>query len=278
MIMHKLLLTVTLAMSSCTVIAQEPLRNKTRIDKTLDYIAQSTPIYVFGTYIQSKLERITNNAMMVGNEPAAVEYQEMGKEAQDALGIPQDMQVPIKKIAPTSPIAQIVGALAQQDAIYVSEVKLNNRSYGARRCALFHEAVHKKYADSASHAVVELGAYGSCSLAAYTLIKLLAPKGVSKLVYGGAFVGSLVVASLIDKAYGHYYERRADIEGHYATQCFSCVQEHADCRRQLFDVENNSLKNNGYLGAGDLEKIAQALKMQGKVCKYHRDASDTISQ
>ncbi|OGB86198.1 hypothetical protein A3J41_00410 [candidate division TM6 bacterium RIFCSPHIGHO2_12_FULL_38_8] len=63
-------------------------------------------------------------------------------------------------------------------------------------------------------------------------------------------------------------ERRADVEGHYATQCSSCVREHAQNRKRLFEEENNPLKNQGYLWANDLEKIAQDLG--DKKCAYHR--------
>jgi len=82
-------------------------------------------------------------------QPALQEYQELGKEAQFALGIPERNHVPIKRANPNEQRPNIV-AYAKRDGIYVYEEKLNHRPYGMKRFFLFHEAAHIKYRDHSS--------------------------------------------------------------------------------------------------------------------------------
>ena len=87
----------------------------------------------------------------------------------------------------------------------------------------------------------------------------------------GVIAAGLGTSSFISTKYDRFRERRADIEGHYATQCFRCVEESSAHRKQSFEQENNPLKNNGYLWTTDLEKIAQDLKTDNKLCIFHKN-------
>ena len=183
-----------------------------------------------------------------------------------ALGIPQDRHLPIKKLNPASPVAPLVGAIAESDAIYVNEEKMDKAAYGATRCALFHESVHAKYHDKAVDGMMECVVLIGGSVATNSALKALNINAWRKRI-------SCMVALGLDMyttfAFSSFKERRADIEGHYATQCSSCVLEHADRRKQLFEVENSPLKDNGYVWAAELEKIAQDLG--DKKCAYHSE-------
>lgn len=247
--------------------ANGPLNNQTLFDKIAGSIGQSKQLYLFEKHIMSKI--IAPTIKVFGDEMASEEYQNLGEEAQHALRIHQERHVPIKKLDPNSPLAKFVGGLAFPETIYVNEEKLNQATYGYRRHALFHEAVHKKYNDMSADTLVELGVMIASSIGALFLIKAAKPK-LSKVKHGIGIFSIAVLASMIASNRFHYYfERRADIEGIYAAQCSVCAQESATRRRESFEVEKNPLRNGGYLWAKDMEKIAQDLKQQDKICSYH---------
>ncbi|MFA6065942.1 MAG: hypothetical protein WC707_02055 [Candidatus Babeliaceae bacterium] len=152
-------------------------------------------------------------------------YTVLGKEAQDAVGIPPEKQVPIKKMSVLDPQFNIATAYAARDGIYVNQHRLHNEPYGSKRCTMFHEAIHIKYGDA------------TCTGAACSSSK--------------------------DQ------ERRADLESLYATQCFKCVQEEKACQLSQDDDEDGYLEKKGYLYAEEIEKIAQDLYREHKLCTVH---------
>ncbi len=246
-------------------LAQSLLNEKNLIDKALCFVNQSRVMHFFENQM-AKLPKL----LPYGNELASPEYQELGKEAQIAAGIPEEYHVPIKKIPSTHPLAPFVGAVAEADAIYVNEEKLNQRSYGARRSALFHEAIHKKNNDMSSDTLLELAMMAGLSLGTHACIKAIKPAGKYKILHALAvIVFGMCGGGYASSCYHHYFERRADIEGHYATHCSQCVHESAEQRRIIFEQENSPLKNNGYLCADDLEKIAQELENRKEMCAFH---------
>ena len=269
-------LSILLLIGSLEISANESLNHKGLLRQALDYIGQSKPIALFDTHIQSKVRKPIQRFLGLGSDPASSEYQKLGKEAQEVLQVPQDRHVPIKKISPDSIMAPLVAALAEPNAIYVNEEKLNKRSHGTKRCNLFHEAVHKKYNDSSSESVIEIGSFFGSGIAAHTLINRIKPQGRYKILHAlGVIAVGLGTDSFISTKYNRFRERRADIEGHYATQCFTCVEESAAHRKQSFEQENNSLKNNGYLWTTDLEKIAHDLKTDNKLCTFHKNSTSS---
>jgi hypothetical protein len=237
----------------------------------MERIGTSRLMNLFSTGIQKKIDtHLTNRIYGLGDEPASSEYQQLGKEAQDVLGIAVNRQLPIKKIPSTSMIYGLVGAIAPSDAIYVNEDKFNKTTYGARRCGLIHEAVHAKYHDTATDTALELGTLSLGAMVAYAFIKAIKPQGRYKILGAlGLGVATLTVSYVSSLKFHHYMEHRADVKGHYASQCHVCVQEAAVRRREIFEVQNHALKDNGYLWAEQLEKIANDLKQQNKVCTVH---------
>jgi hypothetical protein len=242
------------------------------LDTIIGFITQSAPIYLFEKNIQTKISQLTTQKIMgLGDEMASPLYQELGQEAQHALEISPERHVPIKQIPSTSIMANYVGAVAEPDAIYVNEEKLNQRTYGMQRCAMFHEAVHKKYNDPSADTIIELVALVGGLFAAYKLIGYVKPAGQYKMLHGiCTLIAGISTANIASAQYHQFIEKRADTEGHYATQCYLCVQESAARRQITFEQENNPLKNNGYLWATDLEKIAHNLETENKICAYHQ--------
>ena len=118
--------------------------------------------------------------------------------------------------------------------------------------------------------IIENGSMIAAGFATHALIKACKPKGRFRLLHClGVVISSLGASFLASKSYHHFMERRADIEGHYATQCATCVTESAERRARLFEEENSHFKDNGYLWADDLFKIANDLK--DKKCAYHKN-------
>lgn len=235
--------------------------------KMLGSITQTKPVRLFEKHINCYLMLYLAGC----NEPASPEYQELGKEAQDALGIPLDQQVPLLKIPETHPLAPFVRGLAMPTAIYVNEKKLNESSYEVRRCALFHEATHKKYNDPAAASIIGWGTFFSAGYITHKLIqKIKTPESHNYLHAFGVILVGEIASTIVTMKYQKYMERRADIEGFYATQCYQCVQEMVALRHQQFEVENHPFKNNGYLWAHEIELIVQDLEAQGMLCPFHR--------
>jgi len=244
------------------------LGKKNIFNKAMDSFGQSRVIQ----WCEKKLSSDAFVKVFFGAEPASPLFQEMGKDAQITLGISEDCHVPIYKMTLNLELFKEVGAFALPGFIIVNENRLNRASYGAQRAALFHEAVHIKYADSTASEFfvtffLALGVAGSNKIIRdYNLFQTSLLARVAT-----PFAVGMTSLILSGKFYGHYRERRADIEGCYATQCYVCVKEHAEHRRKIFEQEKNSLRHNGYLWAEDLLVIADELKRENRVCIYHSE-------
>jgi hypothetical protein len=117
--------------------------------------------------------------------------------------------------------------------------------------------------------LVEEGSMIASSIGAHFLLKHLNPK-LSKIKHGIGILGIAFASGIIATVlFHHYIERRADTEGLYATQCSICAHESAARRHASFAEEKNPLRYNGYLWANDMEKIANELKAENKICAYH---------
>lgn len=261
--MKKLLGLFILAMSSLQ--ASDGSDQQTWLAKIMGVIGKSSFMHVYSTKIQVKIDKATTHSLLnFGDEPASQKYQDLGREAQFAVGIPEHRHVPIKKINPESPMASLVGAVAESDAIYVNEEKMDKVLYGSVRSTFFHEAVHVKYHDKAMDQAIESFGLLSATVGTYAVLKLLNIASWNKNI---SLIVGFALVSYTGNKYHHFMERRADIEGHHATQCSCCVREHAQRRKQLFEVECCALKDNGYLWSADLERIAQNLG--DKKCLNH---------
>lgn len=232
--------------------------------KIVGFIGQSSLIHAYSTRIQTKIDKLTTQLIFsYGNEPASKKYQELGTQAQFAVGIPKERHLSIKKMNLDSPFARMVGAIAESNAIYVNEEKLDKRTHGQNYAALCHEAVHVKYHDKAVDSMSEIIGFIGSAIGTHIVLKTLNVVAWRKRL---SFVVACGLTMYVSQK-GHYFrEQRADIEGHYATQCSSCVFEHAQLRKQLFEIDN-ALKYSGYLHFADLEKIAQDLG--DKKCPHH---------
>jgi len=263
------LLGLTLVLAG-TTHGHTSLNQPSLAGKTLGWLALSKPVKLFDRYIQSFIETKIFTALF-GDEAAALLYQELGSEAQNLVGVPSQDQLKIKRIDPKSPMIEIAGAVTTANAIYVNEVKLDQRTYGDQRSALAHEAIHRKYCDSSMDNILEWTTMLLSGFATHKLIQALKPHGRFKVVHGITVVASAILcSSLTNKKFHNFMERRADIEGHYATGCSVCVHESALHRKELAKQNNLLLKlQPGYLNGEELEIIAQDLAEQNKLCAYH---------
>ncbi len=279
MILNKKLCLILLIVHTITVALPPAEFQKPLLGKLADTIALSQPLSSTEKHIIARVAHYFSSHTM-GNEPASVEYQILGKEVQDAVGIPFHYQIPIKKIPYDSVIYDMWTAIALPYALYVNEEVLNDQSPGARRCTLLRQAIHKKYNDNSLTSLVSLSTLLASSLLSYKGIRYrwpdqrrLIPAVIAPLI-GFTMYGVISLQFLL------YQEKRADIEGHYAAQCYVCVQESATQRRhQTATKPLNPLLQEGYLRATDVEKIAQDLEGQHKLCAYHaqRTTFDTES-
>lgn len=253
--------------------ASEPsnLNKKNFFDSAIAWLGQSQFIQFVEKYYSLPIAQKMHKDMNIGTEPASEKYQQLSKEAQDSLQIPQEQQLPIIKINPTYILAPLVGALAEPDAIYVNQEKLDECSYGIQRMGLFHEAVHTKYHDISVDSFLEVLGLVSGIVGSYLLMSKIKPiNKFSFLRAGAAIIAGLISSTATSLTFHHYIERRADINGLYASACSQCVHEMAIRRTKSFEQDKSPLRYNGYLWANDIEKIAQDLAHQNKLCKYHQ--------
>lgn len=250
--------------------SQPPLNQKSLWEKVICAIGKSYPMSWIEKKVGEKFYEKAIEQSGLDNGPATPHYQALGKEAQSAVGIPEEYQVPIKRISPNNPLAQIVAGIAFPHAIYVNEEKLNEQTYGVQCCALYHEAVHKKYNDSTADNILECTFFGT-TYGAHKILRKLTPKLPTIIRMLSAGGSGILATYMICTKYHHYMERRADIEGCYATQCATSVEEAAVHRRKIFEEENHSFKNNGYLQADEMEMIAQDLQKKNMICTHHEN-------
>lgn len=222
---------------------------------------------------------------------APQEAQQLGKEAQTALGIPADRQVPIQYVAGLN-----ASAIADANTIIIGEELVNDKvAYGVKRCNMFHEAVHIKYHDYTFSSVFYLGSLLGVPLANKLLIN---PQGKLKLLYLPILVAGHYLGRAMQGQFGKYMERRADIEGHYATQCHQCVTEKVEDVRKAYDISNKNIsygnanietltefqrkilvkekswieEKKRYLSVEENEIIADELKRDNKICAFHEQS------
>jgi len=261
------LLTVSQVNSSQPTLNQKSLWNT-----TISAIGQSYPMRWIEKNIGAKFYGNIIEQSGLDNGPATPHYQALGKEAQSTVGIPAEYQVPIKKMSPNNPIAQIAAGLTFPHAIYINEEKLDEQSYGVQRCAMYHEAIHKKYNDISFDNIIEWPILFGTGYATHKILQIIKPRITPNFIHGILVVASAFTSMYkTSLAYHHYMERRADVEGCYATQCATCVQEAATHRRKRFEEENHPFKDNGYLQANEMEMIAHDLKEENKLCAYHEN-------
>ena len=273
---------------SIAMYASNPMYKKSFFSKALGRMAQSEIVYRLNSWLASSIKP--------SGELASSEFQKLGKEAQYAVGIPEKRHVPIREEGMDGDAAK-----ASEEAIYINKDTFedNEVPYGVKRCDLYHEAVHIKYHDAIFPGLLRL----TTLICAPFLVKMFKPQGKWKILYLVSVFPVDFVGKRLTKKYKQYCERRADIEGHYATQCHVCVSDKArDIRGALskahktLEVINSSrnrevLKNNKellkykriceefikskayYLSADDNEKIANDLKQENKICYFHRESS-----
>lgn len=241
----------------------DSLLEKSQINKTASAFTESKPASFIENKILSKVHDLIIGKAF-GNELADSQYQDLGREAQAAVGVLKEYHVPIRKF-PKVLSNLPIGAFAMTGAIYVNEDQLMSESYGAKQCALLCAAVHKKYNDTSFSLMILFGSFMGSSITASYLMR-----NFNRLtrypVVAAAALGGMYLATT---SYSRFAERRADIEGHYAAACSRCVEESASRRQLIFGLENNPLKNSGCLNAADLEKIAQDLRAENKLCSHH---------
>ena len=222
--------------------------------------------------------------------PASEELQKLAKEAQTAVGIPEERHVPVR----VTDGPDVDGAMADRKAIYVSKyVDDSDYLYGTKRCTLFHESVHIKYHDMSCSMIPTMAGFFGAPILTRALIK---PQGRLKLLYPISMIAGFYSGRIVQKKYRDYYERRADIEGHYATGCHVCVSEHAGELRNTLDYINQGLETlksienpndeqvaaakvcegfiegkKRYLSPDENEIIAADLKRDNKVCALHEN-------
>ncbi len=260
--MKKLIALLLCSVSPILTINQ--LNQETLSAKIVGKIGQSNLIHYYSKNICTKMCGYVQKLFQYGDEPASEKYQALGKQAQCAVCVAKHRQLPIRKLNTASPLAPLVGAITEPNAIYINEEKMEQRTYGTAYCTLCHEAVHVKYADNAASDLFPLAAFGLTWFGGCAALKAL---NIVRLRKTASFAVAVALCYYVGMQYKQFMEKRADIEGHYATQCSSCVREHAQNRKRLFEDEHCPLKDNGYLWANDLEKIAQDLG--DKKCAYH---------
>ncbi|MBP9765234.1 hypothetical protein KBD08_02765 [Candidatus Babeliales bacterium] len=280
----KIYLLLSIICITSLAYASRDVKVQSVVANTMDAFGQSKFIHLYSKYVQTAIDRCM---MSYGDLPASQIYQDLGLQAQQALGIAPECQVPIKKIKTPS----LLHAVAGSDGIYVNEELLKNKSLGALRCAMFHEAVHVKYHDAAALGLFKVTGLLLGYVATY---KTLGMCGVTTFHKGWSVVAGALASVGFSFKYRQFMERRADTQGHQAVNCASCVQEEIEQRTNMYETATQTIFQNmpeeqrrkiqssgqnltesieniecmqGYLRRCELEQIKQSLG--DKKCSNH---------
>lgn len=232
-----------------------------------ELLSQSRVAYLFEKYVKAKM--VSGSSVSAGL--ASEKYQDLAKQAQIDAGTPEEFHGPCYKLGEFGILNETVSALACPDSIVVNEKRLDAASYGYQRVGIYHEAIHKKNNDVSFNTITDLGTAILTGIFCHYGLKKINPRGKSKLVHAlGILIPSIAASHFVNSNYQKMYERRADIDGLYAANCAQCAYETAADRKKKFEVENNSLRFNGYLWPNEITTIADDLNAQGKLCAYHQ--------
>lgn len=220
----------------------------------------------------------------------------MTKQAQLAAGVEKKRLVAAKHLPGAAHMTATEGSINL-------DANLNYR-HGPFNCDLHHEGIHTRYNDYAYSKFIKRLLLGTTFLLAPALIKKkLNPQGIKRIVYPTIMTGTFYTGFQYDGWLIPYRERRADIEGHYATQCYHCVFDKADelhntitqvhqaitalqhdpslvinpeinAQDVLKQLQEYVWERSRYLSPEELETIGHRLKKEKKICDYHHNNPD----
>lgn len=251
------------------------LNHENTFDQFVGWLAQSK---VTGFYKKQFYVPMSNLYLWMLNwkfDDATKEYQELGKECQRKMGIPEDKLLPIKKL-PEKYATRHPGlaGMALSQYICVNENAINKDPITAQ-VVLLHEAAHAKYEDqmlSATSAYITAYIIGGTTqfIAAALLtskIPWVSKKTENGIITCGAFIAGLGATKFLISKYRRYAERRADIKAFNAADCATCVSNFN------FNFRNDDLSKDGYLKPSEVQKIIENLNDAKMYCDSHRDES-----
>ncbi len=182
-----------------------------------------------GTWILEMQKNVAYH--FYGDQDAKTEYQELGKEAQNLLTIPEKEQVIIKKLASHAPNFAYAPACMCNGYIFVKEEFMDRTWFGIKRVSLIHEAVHKKQFQPFEQQIV-----------------ILNPSKYSKIEREADCEGAL-----LGKCYRCTYE-------------FSLKQP----REKDTSPQAQSAREMGYATYEQLGQISQQQQKQRLLCSHHK--------
>lgn len=285
--MKKSLLTITLATFCTQACPQE--------QSLIEKINLSRAMNAYSKHIQTKVDAFNHLCFGYGNQPASQKYQDMGLEAQKAVGISPDRILPIFKFDQNSKLGQMCVAMAESNAIYINEDMFDNMSYGAQRFTLFHEATHVKHNDAATKGLIKPISILS-GIATYQAMKKLNIVTFRKSL---SCIDCISTLLYLNNKHTKLIDNRADTQGLAATNCACCVRDEIQRRNSMFETQaaafkaaiqsapkeykeamekylagrnlegflEDSVCAQGYLRRSDLEKAAKELG--DKKCTHH---------
>lgn len=191
--------------------------------------------------------------------PASPYFQDLGKQAQEKVGVPQEQQLPIKKFNPDFCNNPHILACAEPNAIYINEDTLNKTNPSICEFCLLHEAAHVLYD--------------------------LHPNTPSLSSSKDHLLSKLLEQSIFNQ-FGeqhptYHSERRADLTACNATKCSACLYAvaeiaHSDIvinypsRYTYASVQRHlNLGKKGYLSQQAIKKLADEQKQLSNLCPRH---------
>lgn len=265
--------------------ASDSLNQKSWTLGIMDKVCTSKAMNLYSKYIQRNIDRAWYFVFGFGSVPASEKYQNMAIEAQKASGMSLDKVLPVFKLNPNALLTNAVLAFAGSNAIYINEENMDKKTYGAARSTLFHEAVHVKNNDASVLGLCRQIGFWGCFGGTCAALKV---SNFVKYRKSLSLLAGLVACYNTSSQYVQLMEKRADTQGHYLTNCSTCVRDNIqDKFNQYNDLAKIAVNDpilqkyypngipavedaecsRGYLHCDQLEKIAQALGC--KKCQYH---------
>lgn len=280
-----------------------PAFAKSKIEEHKEFLAQQKPASLLMRKLNSILASQISTPRLC--KPASKENEQLWKQAQTDLQIPEDYYAPIQEMDvgnnQEKPSAQLLLNIAHMDVdtMYMHPI-LDKKSYGTKRQAFYHEAVHHKYLDQFSlwrntklypvgapfimYALVATKTGSYCSYKFHNhktpLISRFSEQLSTVIALASGFYAFAATSFFVKKAQNtvlkeytstsEYIEHRADLESAYSLQCSVCVEEFAHEKRSWRKESIAANIKNGYLSAEEFALIAQEHKRNNRICEHHK--------
>ncbi|MGE4168812.1 MAG: hypothetical protein AB7E68_04640 [Candidatus Babeliales bacterium] len=220
--------------------------------------------------INAALYNIFDNS--ASYKDASPEVQQLGKEAQEKLGIPPEQQVPIKLSG------SFLSNYNSSAGIFIGD----NSNNPTNRWILFHEAAHRKYWDPDIGLPEVILSFPLTYFIGTSIPKILQGLGLinecSEGIIAYSILASFGMFSYFLTKHQAFRESRAEYTTLHALDCYVCPTESSILQSSQDSERGKEERKLGYFCTEDVQKVTDELRKKNRLCAYHAQQQQNIIQ